>query len=69
VRSRRRQDLNCEIEEGHMSTALAHLANISYRTGRKLVFDPDTETFPGDDEANKLLTREYREPYTLPDPV
>ena len=69
VRSRRRQDLNCEIEEGHMSTALAHLANISYRTGRKLVFDPATETFPGDDEANKLLTRTYREPYTLPDPV
>ena len=62
VRSRRRQDLFCEIEEGHLSTSLAHLANISYRTGRKLVFDPATETFPGDDEANQMLTRTYREP-------
>ena len=69
VRSRRREDLHCEILEGHMSTALCHLANISYRTGRKLVFDPVTETFPGDDEANGYLTREYRKPYVLPDPV
>ena len=69
LRSRNREHLHCEIEEGHLSTALAHLANISYRTGRKLIFDPDTETFPGDDEANGYLTREYREPYTLPDLV
>jgi hypothetical protein len=33
------------------------------------VFDPKTETFPGDDEANALLRREYREPYVLPDQV
>lgn len=69
VRSRRREDLHCEIEDGHLSTSLAHLANISYRTGRKLVFDPASETFPGDAEANGFLTREYREPYSLPDKV
>ena len=69
LRSRNRAHLNCEIEDGHLSTALAHLANISYRTGRKLTFDPVTETFPGDDEANSFLTREYRAPYTLPDLV
>ena len=69
VRSRKREDLHCEVIEGHLSTALCHLANISYRTGRKLKFDPATETFPGDEEANRLLTRAYREPYTLPDPV
>lgn len=69
VRSRKREDLNCDIEQGHLSTALCHLANISFRTGRKLVFDPETETFPGDQEANALLTRTYREPYVLPDPV
>ena len=69
VRSRNREHLHCEIEEGHLSTALAHLANISYRTGRKLTFDPATETFPGDEEANGYLTREYREPYALPDLV
>jgi hypothetical protein len=46
---------------------LCLLANISYRTGRKLVFDPATETFPGDREANAYLTRQYRAPYLLPD--
>ncbi|MBK9168109.1 MAG: Gfo/Idh/MocA family oxidoreductase [Bryobacterales bacterium] len=69
VRSRNRHALNCEIQEGHMSTALCHLANIAFRTGRKLTFDPSTEMFAGDDEANRLLTREYREPYVVPDQV
>ena len=69
VRSRRREDLRCEVEQGHMSTALCHLAVIAYKTGRTLTFDPKTETFPGDDEANALLTRKYREPYTLPETV
>jgi predicted dehydrogenase len=69
VRSRRREDLNCEVLEGHMSTALCHLANIAFRTGRKLTFDPATETFPGDAEANQYLTRKYRAPYVLPEKV
>jgi predicted dehydrogenase len=69
VRSRKREDLHCEVEDGHMSTSLCHLANIAYRTGRKLTFDPATETFPGDEEANRYLTRLYREPYVLPDEV
>jgi predicted dehydrogenase len=69
VRSRRREDLHCEILDGHMSTALCHLANIAFRTGRKLTFDPATETFPGDAEANALLGRKYREPFVLPEQV
>jgi predicted dehydrogenase len=69
VRSRKREQLHCEVLEGHMSTALCHLANIAFRTGRKLTFDPKTETFPGDAEANALLGRKYREPYVLPDNV
>ena len=69
VRSRKRENLNCEILEGHMSASLCHLANIAFRTGRKLTFDPATETFPGDAEANRLLTRTYREPYVVPDQV
>ncbi|MBM3813424.1 MAG: Gfo/Idh/MocA family oxidoreductase [Acidimicrobiia bacterium] len=69
VRSRKREDLACEILEGHLSTSLCHLANIAFRTGRKLTFDPATETFPGDRDANALLRRKYREPYVLPDPV
>ncbi len=66
VRSRKREDLHCEMLEGHMSTALCHLANIAFRTGRRLTFDPATETFPGDEEANRYLTREYRAPFVLP---
>ena len=69
VRSRKRADLRCDVEQGHLSTALCHLANISFRVGRKLEFDPESETFPGDEEANRLLTREYREPYVVPDQV
>jgi predicted dehydrogenase len=69
VRSRKREDLHCEILEGHLSTALCHLANIAFRTGRKLTFDPKTETFPGDADANRYLTRKYREPYVVPDRV
>ena len=69
VRSRKVDDLHCDILEGHLSTSLAHLENISYRLRRQLTFNPQTETFLGDAEANALLTRKYREPYVLPDKV
>jgi predicted dehydrogenase len=66
VRSRKRSDLNAEIEEGAASTICMHLANISYRVGRTLHFDEKTMTIVGDHEANKLLTRDYRKPYVVP---
>ena len=66
VRSRDASKLNAEIEQGHLSACLPHLANIAYATGRTLTFDPATETFTGDAEANTLLTRKYREPYGVP---
>jgi len=69
VRSRKLQDLNADILEGHMSTALIHLGNISYRTERKLIFNPYSERFIDDDDANSYLTREYRQPYVVPDEV
>ena len=50
---------NADIAIGHNSTRLCHLGNIAHRTGKKLTFDAATETFPGDDEANALLGREY----------
>lgn len=68
VRSGKQEDLTCDIEEGHRSSALAELGNISYRLGRELMFDGHKEKFVGDDEANSMLTREtYREPYIVPD--
>jgi hypothetical protein len=112
VRSRRREDLNADILEGHYSAALCHLANISYRlgenapfnprtrvfgdnrdasetlqrmeehlsvgnhlrladlnlhVGRRLAFDAQTERFPNDADANRLLTRAYRAPFTVPE--
>lgn len=69
MRSRKVEDLHCDIVEGHLSTTLAQLATISFRVGRKLVFNPETETISGDAEANRMLTREYRKPYTLPGKV
>lgn len=69
VRSRKPGDLAAEIEEGHRSSALCHLANIAHRTRRTVVFDPKTERFPGDEEANRLLSRPYRAPYIVPERV
>ncbi len=110
VRSGKVGDLHADIEEGHLSSALCHLGNISYRlgvgqpfdqkpdqlgddkesaetlgrmeqhlkdnkidldgvklrVGRKLEFDPKTETFIGDKEADAMLTREYRKGFEVP---
>lgn len=66
VRSRNPADLGVEIEEGHLSAALCHLGNISYRLSRSLNFDPKTEQFAGDEQANAMLTRDYRKPYVVP---
>lgn len=56
----------CDIEPGHIASGLIHLGNIAWRTDRKLHFDAEQETFRGDAEANRLLGREYRPPWTLP---
>jgi len=69
VRSRKPADLTADIEEGHKSAVLCHLANIAYRTGRTLRFDPAAERFVDDAEANRLLTRAYRAPYVVPEKV
>ena len=67
MRTRKTENLRAPLEEGHFSTALCHLGNISYRVGRSVKFDGATERFVGDEEADKLLTRTYRAPYALPD--
>jgi predicted dehydrogenase len=65
VRSRDASALNAPIEEGHLSSALCHLANASYRVGRSFEFDAATER-SSDDDVNRLLAREYREPFVVP---
>lgn len=114
VRSRDHKKLNADIEEGHLSSALCHLGNISLRLGKpvdgadvpaalkefkgnedmeatfkrtadhlrkndldvdklkfslgpQLKLDPKNEAFVGSTQANSMLTREYRAPYTLPE--
>jgi predicted dehydrogenase len=69
VRSRKPEDLAAPPRELHHSAALAHFANIALRTGRMLEFDAATNRFKGDEEANRLLTKQYRAPYTMPENV
>ena len=69
VKSRKTAGLHAEIEIGAGTAALCHMANISYRLGRKLAFDPQLMRFIGDAEANRMITREYRRPYVVPEKV
>lgn len=113
VRSRKVEDLHADVLEGHYSSALCHLANVSYRLGsemtpeqfrshlrnqpqleetlarmeehlrdnkvllsevryrigKRLKIDAASETIVGDSEANKLLFRQYRPPFVVPERV
>jgi predicted dehydrogenase len=69
VRHRDHTKLNAEIEIGARAAAYCHLANIAFRTGRILRVAQSTGRFIGDDEANSMLTRNYREPYVVPENV
>lgn len=114
VRSRKHEDLNADILQGHLSSALCHTGNISYRLGaetsleeikarvssqksadknletlertvahlkdnnieingqtrlrlgQRLEMDVNTERFVGNNDANAMLTREYRAPFVVP---
>jgi len=69
VRSRKMSDQHGPVETAHLSSALAHLGNISYRLGRQLDFDPVKERFNGDEQANAMLKRKYRQPFVVPEKV
>ena len=114
VRSRKLEDLNADILQGHYSAALCHLGNISYRLGQqvpfskapeayfsnpqvqeswntiqknlvaalgvkleemtyqlgpRLEFDAASEKFVSNEAADKLLTRDYRAPFVVPQTV
>ncbi|MGK7393557.1 MAG: Gfo/Idh/MocA family protein [Candidatus Cyclobacteriaceae bacterium M3_2C_046] len=69
VRKRDKTILNGPVETAHLSSGLAHLGNIAYRLNKVLTFDPSAERFVNDPEADKMLTRNYRAPYIIPDYV
>ena len=57
VRSRKHTDLKADIEEGHLSSALCHLGNVSYRLGQTISVADMQKRFDGDDEATETLER------------
>ena len=69
VRSRNQYSLNADIQIGAAAAALCHLGNISYRCQQQLNLDTETGRFIGNGVANEMLTRKYRLPYSVPDPV
>ncbi len=58
---------NADVEIGHRTATICHLCNITRQLGRRLHWDPEQETFVGDDEANRLLDRPRRKGWELPD--
>jgi len=63
VKTRRKFGLH--ESNGNRSNLLVHLANVAIRTGRKLKFDPVTQHFVGDEEANRLVDQPMRAPWHL----
>ena len=69
VRSRKHEDLNCDVGDAYPSVVMLHMSNISCRTQRPLVFDAGARDFGHDDEANSHLSRPYRAPFVVPKQV
>jgi predicted dehydrogenase len=63
---RTRQKPNADVEIGHRSVSLCHLANITRTLQRRLRWDPKTEKFAGNAEANRMVHRERRKGWELP---
>ena len=57
VRSRNADDLNADIEEGHLSSALCHLGNVSYRLGSQISAKEVAKRLDGDAEATETFDR------------
>jgi myo-inositol 2-dehydrogenase/D-chiro-inositol 1-dehydrogenase len=61
-----RKQCGGNAEAAHRCATLLHLSNIAIRLGRKLHWDPETEQFVGDEEANRLVDIPMRAPWSLP---
>jgi predicted dehydrogenase len=62
---RKRSKPICDIETGCRSVSVCHLGNIAYKLGRPLKWDPKSEVFVGDDDANRLISRPMRSPWHI----
>ncbi len=69
VRAHDKSILNAPVETAHLSSALAHLGNISYRLGETLTFNPSSEKFVNNPKADEMLTRNYRASYVVPENI
>jgi len=69
IRARDKSIQNGPVETAHLASALAHLAAISCRLEQQLKFDPVAERFIGNEDANRMLTRQYRAPYLMPEKI
>jgi predicted dehydrogenase len=63
---RNRTATRASAEIAHRSCALVHLGEIAYRTAGRLEFDPQSERFTDNADANAMLTKQYRSPFELP---
>jgi predicted dehydrogenase len=64
VKSRQQPVLNLDL--GHHVSTVAHLGNIAYRTGRKILWDSENQKVVGDAQADELIGVKYRAPWNLP---
>ena len=62
---RTRLDPVSPVEEGHAASTLGNVSDIALRLGRKLSWDPTQDSFVGDAEANSMLSRASRSPWTI----
>ena len=58
-----RQTPISDVENGHRVATVLHLANLSARIGRRIVWDAEKEEIVGDEEANCMIVRPYRPPW------
>ena len=63
MRSRERP--NADVEIGHNSMIACHLGNIAFRVGRRVEWNIEAEKVVGDEEAARLVRKEYRSPWKL----
>jgi hypothetical protein len=62
---RTRQDPVSPVEAGHAASTIGNVADIALRLGRKLTWNPAQDRFVDDNEANNMLSRAARSPWTI----